>query len=120
MEELRQGQGIIDIVNSYVGIMLNTGVIGLAAYLGIFASMLWPLWRLRGMAAQAPEGARSAASLAATTLGLSFVILTTSSIVVIPQLLYMLAGLGVSCARLYLPRPTGLWSATIILAGQDS
>jgi len=104
MEELRQGQGIIDIVNSYVGIMLNTGVIGLAAYLGIFASMLWPLWRLRGMGAQEPEGARFAASLVATTLALLFVIVTTSSIVVIPQLLHMLAGLGVACARLYMPR----------------
>jgi O-Antigen ligase len=108
MEELRQGQGIIDIVNSYVGIMLNTGVIGLAAYLGIFASMLLPLWRLRGMAAQEPEGARFAASLAATTLALLFVIVTTSSIVVIPQLLHMLVGLGVSCARLYLPRQAGM------------
>jgi hypothetical protein len=57
------------------------------------------------------EEARFAASLAATTLRLSFVILTTSSIVVIPQLLYMLAGLGVSCARLYLPRPAGLAQA---------
>lgn len=105
MEELRQGQGIIDIVNSYVAVTLNTGVIGLAAYLGIFVSMLWPLWRLRGMALQEPEGARIAASLAATTLALMFVIVTTSSIVVIPQLLHMLVGLGVSCARLYLQRP---------------
>ena len=108
MEELRQGQGIIDIVNSYVGIMLNTGVVGLLCYLGIFLSMLWPLLRLRGMAAQTPEGARFAASLAATTLALLFIIFTTSSIVIIPHLLHMLAGLGVSCARLYLPRPMGL------------
>lgn len=115
MEELRQGQGIIDIVNSYVAIMLNTGVIGLTAYLGIFASMLWPLWRLRGMAAEAPEGARLAVSLIATTLALLFVILTTSSIVVIPQLLFMLVGLGVSCARLHMPRPATVPQAGIVM-----
>jgi O-antigen ligase len=106
MEELRQGQGIIDIVNSYVGIALNTGVIGLGLFCGVFVTMLWPLWRLRRRAEETPEGARIAVTLMATTLALLFVIVTTSSIVVIPHLLHMLAGLGVTCARLYTARPS--------------
>lgn len=51
-----------------------------------------------------------ATQLVATTVALMSVIATTSSIVVIPQLLYMLVGMSVACARLYAtaaaqPRP---------------
>ena len=41
--------------------------------------------------------------LIATTIALLFVLVTTSSIVVVLQLTYMLAGISVSCARLYMP-----------------
>lgn len=33
MEALRQGEGIVDIVNSYIGLMLDSGVIGLVLYM---------------------------------------------------------------------------------------
>lgn len=104
MEELRQGQGIIDIVNSYIAVLLNTGVIGLAMFLGMFLTMLWPLWKLRGRVDEEPEGARLAVSLIATTLSIMVVIFTASNISVMPSLLHMLVGLGVTCARVYTPR----------------
>ncbi|MBI5270565.1 MAG: O-antigen ligase family protein [Burkholderiales bacterium] len=104
MEELRQGQGIIDIVNSYLAIGLATGVVGLGAFVGGFATMLWSLWRLQRERDAAPEGRQLAACLLATTLSLMFVLVTTSSIVIVPAMTYMLLGLGVSCARLYLPQ----------------
>ncbi|MGM9487187.1 O-antigen ligase family protein [Ideonella sp. YS5] len=103
MEELRQGQGIIDIVNSYLGIALTTGVVGLACFVGIFLATLSSLWRLRGHADASAEGRHMANYLIATTIALLFVLVTTSSIVVVLQLTYMLAGLSVSCARLYMP-----------------
>jgi O-antigen ligase len=103
MEELRQGQGIIDIVNSYLGIALTTGVVGLSCFVGIFLAVMLPLWRLRRHAEASAEGRHMANYLIATIVSLLFVLVTTSSIVVVLQLTYMLAGLGVSCARLYMP-----------------
>ncbi len=103
MEELRQGQGIIDIVNSYVAIALNTGVVGLTCFLGMFVTTMVPLFRLRRTSEVAPDGVHVANHLIATMLAAMVVIVTTSSIVVIPQVLCMLLGMGVACARLYAP-----------------
>lgn len=109
LEELRQGQGIIDIVNSYISIGLTTGVLGLASFGGMFLAAALPLWRVRRRLPAGDEGATMATQLLATTLALLSVIATTSSIVVIPQLLYMLVGVSVACARLYAPAPTPAW-----------
>lgn len=103
LEELRQGQGIIDIVNSYISIGLSTGVLGLASFIGMFLLACLPLLRLRRRLPAGDEGATMATQLVATTVALMSVIATTSSIVVIPQLLYMLVGMSVACARLYAP-----------------
>jgi O-Antigen ligase len=40
MEELRQGQGIIDLVNGYATVALFYGLVGLAMYLGVFIVVL--------------------------------------------------------------------------------
>jgi len=45
MEELRQGQGIIDLVNSYASIALLYGLGGLALFCGVFAGALFTTWR---------------------------------------------------------------------------
>jgi hypothetical protein len=45
MEDLRQGQGIIDLVNTYLIVALNTGLIGLGLYCAFFASVLLKLFR---------------------------------------------------------------------------
>lgn len=108
MEELRQGQGIIDIVNSYLAVALTTGVVGLFCFVGMLASMMLGLWGVKRNKDAPPEGRHMATCLIATTLGVMFTLVTTSSIVVVLQLTYMLAGLGVSCARLYRPERQSL------------
>lgn len=40
MEVLRQGQGIIDIVNSYLAVALDSGLVGLALFVAFFLSIL--------------------------------------------------------------------------------
>ncbi len=40
MEVLRQGQGLIDIVNSYLAVALDSGLVGLALFVGFFVSIL--------------------------------------------------------------------------------
>lgn len=47
MAELRQGEGIIDFVNTYLWIALIGGVAGLAIFIGNFADPLVSLWRRR-------------------------------------------------------------------------
>ena len=37
MEALRQGQGIIDVVNTYIGVALRQGLVGLVLFAGFFA-----------------------------------------------------------------------------------
>jgi O-antigen ligase len=44
MQEMMQGQGIIDIVNSYLGIALSRGMIGLLLFLMIFLSLLYRIY----------------------------------------------------------------------------
>ncbi|HEV7914585.1 MAG TPA: O-antigen ligase family protein, partial [Albitalea sp.] len=45
MEELRQGQGIIDLVNSYASIALLYGLGGLLLFVGVFLTGLWATQR---------------------------------------------------------------------------
>ena len=40
MEEMRQGEGIIDVVNSYLAIAMEIGLVGLCLYLLIFLTIL--------------------------------------------------------------------------------
>src|SRR5258707_3117917 len=40
MQQLRQGQGIIDIVNTYLGVALASGLLGLALFCGFFLAVL--------------------------------------------------------------------------------
>jgi O-antigen ligase len=47
MQALIQGEGIIDIVNTYLQYLLEYGYIGLLAFLMIFVSTLLGLWRVR-------------------------------------------------------------------------
>ena len=80
---------------------LNTGLIGVACYVGMFLATIAALFRLRRQPAANPEAAHVANHLIATTLAAMSVIVTTSSIVVIPQVMFMLVGMGVACARVY-------------------
>ncbi|WP_374568491.1 O-antigen ligase family protein [Ideonella sp.] len=116
MEELRQGQGIIDIVNSYLAVALTTGVVGLFCFVGMLVSMMLGLWGVRRNKDASPEGRHMATCLLATTLAVMFTLVTTSSIVVVLQLTYMLTGLGVSCARLYRPERQPLHPAAGLVA----
>ncbi len=43
MEAMRQGQGIIDIVNSYIQIALSSGVIGLSLFILIFMVLIYKI-----------------------------------------------------------------------------
>jgi hypothetical protein len=95
LEEMRQGQGIIDIVNSYLGVALAYGGVGLALFL---APALWALGATlatRHALAQRDAAAEAAGrAVAAAALGNLLVIGTTSQIFHIPLMHWLLFGMG--------------------------
>ncbi|MDP3715626.1 MAG: O-antigen ligase family protein, partial [Burkholderiales bacterium] len=101
MQELRQGQGIIDIVNTSLAIGLGSGLVGLALFAGFFVTVAIGIFK--GMRLRADRNDESYAlgqCLLATLLGIMVMIATVSSITVIPVIYWSVAGLGVAYARM--------------------
>lgn len=75
LESLRQGQGIIDIVNGYIYTTLFTGFVGLALVISIFAIALWTTGRalLRDRHLDSDSAALGAALLATFLATLVFI-----------------------------------------------
>lgn len=105
MEVMRQGEGIIDLVNVYVAVGLASGVVGLALYVGGFAVVLIALLRLWRDKRQTDDLRRAAALLVATLGGMMVMLATTSLVSIIGLLTYVVLALGVSCVRLAAPTP---------------
>lgn len=49
LSDLRQGEGIVDFVNTYVYFALIGGIVGLGIFIGTFLAYLLGLWRRRAM-----------------------------------------------------------------------
>lgn len=101
MEELRQGQGIIDIVNTYVGIALKSGLVGLSLFVGFFGAALFGIWRrMRRLTDKESVEYDTGRGLLAALTCIMVTIFTVSPIYVIPTLYYLLVGLAVAYARI--------------------
>jgi O-antigen ligase len=100
MQQLKQGQGIIDIVNTYLGIALASGFAGLSLFCGFFLVVLVEL-----LAAMRRAGGRDGEpyalgqALSCALLGILVMICTTSSIGLIPVIYWSIAGLAQAYAR---------------------
>ena len=101
MQQLVQGQGIIDIVNTYLQVTLESGLAGLSLFVGVSFFSGLTAWRAIGAArAVDPEiavyGQAWLAALASTML----VIATTSSVVAqVAEVHWLLCGMCVGFAR---------------------
>lgn len=101
MQEMIQGQGIIDIVNTYLQVALNAGLVGLGLFVLFFAAVLIGLARaLRALPEADSELKLMARALFATLCGLLATIFTISSVGQIPYLYWILAGLCVAQTRI--------------------
>ena len=97
MQAMIQGQGIIDIVNTYLIVTLNSGLVGLAFFAGFFISIGFGLFKaLRTFQNKDDETRRLGRALLATLAGVLVTITTVSNISVIPTVYWSLAGLGVA------------------------
>ncbi|VVQ33510.1 hypothetical protein PS943_03343 [Pseudomonas fluorescens] len=101
MQSMIQGQGIIDIVNTYIGIALSFGLIGLTLFVVFFASVLLGIRKgMRSFPNEDDEARRLGRALLATLAGILITIVTVSSITVIPVVYWSVAGLCVAYAQM--------------------
>jgi O-antigen ligase len=108
MEDLRQGEGIIDIVNTYLGAALEYGFIGLFLFLSfILLAMIRAYARARELSRSDPDLALLGTSLTACIVGTLVVIDSSSFILGCEKLFYVLAGLATAYARLARSTPRG-------------
>lgn len=100
-QDLKQGQGIIDIVNTYVGIGLASGVTGLSLFCGFFIVVGTRLKNaLRSLPDHDSEHYILGRALLATLLGMLVLIFTVSNIVVVPIIYWTVGGLCVAYLRM--------------------
>ncbi len=101
MEDLRQGQGIIDMVNTYAGIALNKGLIGLAIFLAFILTALVKAYRMAKAVAKSDNDlALIGASLVACVLGTLLMIENASFFLGYDKLFWVLSGLCAAYAHL--------------------
>jgi O-antigen ligase len=114
--ELTQGNGMIDLVNTYLGVGLGTGLVGLSLFVGFFISVAVEIFSCnKNMAEGNVELHLLGRVLLVTLVGILVILFTTSSISVIPVITWSVAGLGAGYARMIARA-----KATAILPGTAS
>ncbi|WP_336333444.1 O-antigen ligase family protein [Pseudomonas putida] len=97
MQAMIQGDGIIDIVNTYINLALRVGLVGLGLFVAFFATVLLGMHKaMRHFADKDDERRQLGRVLLATLIGILVIIFTVSSITVIPVVYWSVAGLGVA------------------------
>lgn len=108
LESLRQGLGIIDIVNTYLQVALESGYVGLSLFCGVFALVLFGIYRaMKILPEQDVEMYRLGQALLATLLGTLLMIANVSKITFVPTVYWSVAGLGVAYAEMVRKRIKG-------------
>lgn len=97
LQVMMQGQGIIDIVNSYLQVVLEYGIVGLVLFVAIFAVIAVQLtsrWAMEGRHGVYYQG------LLGVLASICFTIATTSSVSYISAIYWVFAGLSAGLLRL--------------------
>jgi hypothetical protein len=98
MVQLIQGQGIIDIVNSYIAIALEYGLVTLVVFLLILGVLCVSILRTC-LERSSQDGDQIYRALAGMLVAVVFTIATVSSVSVIPFLCWVIAGLIIAARR---------------------
>jgi len=101
MEQLRQGEGIIDLVNTYIAVALSYGVVGLAFFAGAFFSAAFGVWQVHRRLGPRDdaESEHLARALLAILATITITIVTVSPICAIPPVYWSFIGIAVAYAR---------------------
>jgi len=101
MEQMRQGAGIIDMVNTYLQIALPFGTIGLLLFVGVFVLAMKNVKRVHSQRKDDAEIERLGRALIAAMVGLLVTIGTVSSIGAISHFYCILAGICTAYTRTF-------------------
>jgi len=100
MQAMRQN-GLVDVVNSYIGLALESGLVGLGLFVGFFAAVVLVLYKaMHSLSDKDSEEYLLGRSLLATQLAILLIIFTVSSITVIPIMCWSVAALGVAYVQM--------------------
>lgn len=100
MKKMVQGEHIIDLVNIYVAVMLNSGYVGLFFYVGMFLTAIWSAYRaMKRVRTVHNDLFQIGRSLISSILALMFMIAAMSDMLIIPYLYYMLIALCVAYSQ---------------------
>lgn len=101
LQDLAIGSGFIDIVNTYLGIGMAQGLIGLCLFLGVFVSVIFSIAKaMKSLDSKNDERYLLGQVLLSVLIGILFTIGTVSSISIIPVIYWSVAGLGVAYVRM--------------------
>lgn len=101
LQVMIQGDGIIDIVNTYVGVVLDAGLVGLFLFVGSFVLALKHVRAAtRRAPAHGPEAVVLGRALLATLAAVMLVIYTVSSIFAVAVIYWAVLGVCVAYASL--------------------
>jgi O-antigen ligase len=118
MQELKQGQGIIDVVNSYVAIALGSGLVGLALFAGFFLTIAKEIFlAMSRVPDKLDEHYLLGQALLAVILGILIIIGTVSSVTIIPIVYWSMAGVGVAYASMMAREPVAQTQGSLEYAG---
>jgi len=100
LEDLRQGEGIIDLVNTFATVAMASGIVGLSLFLGPFLiAMRTAYRRARATASTDPDLALLGMNLIACMAGTLFMMATGSFGTALSHMYYVLMGLAVGYVR---------------------
>jgi O-antigen ligase len=111
MQDLRQGEGIIDVINTFIGVLLGNGFVGLSLFFGFILMALFKslVWCKRSGPTDRDFGLLGA-SLVSCILGTLGMMADGSFAGILEELFYALAGLATAYAylgRTRQPEPRG-------------
>jgi O-antigen ligase len=109
LADMRQAQGIVDLVNTYMQIMLNNGILGLGLFLGFILTALYRAWRAGRMLRKLnPEISSLGPALAACIVGTLLMLADGSFGNGVEKAFYMLGALSSAYAYLLVSGKVGL------------
>jgi O-antigen ligase len=101
MQSMIQGEGIIDIVNTYIGVAIENGLMALGLFVGFFVLTILNVNRaMRSIPDRDSDEYLLGRVLLAILISIMVIIFTVSSISVIPIVYWAVAGLGVAYAQM--------------------
>lgn len=101
MSDMLQGEGIVDIVNSYLNIALATGMVGFSLFIWFFLSILFRLRKsMRYIKDKSREEYACGRILLAAMLGIFVTISTNSFLGTLTSYMYIVAGIMLSYSRI--------------------